>query len=272
MVGLFKLKKKLCRYCKLFFTFFKCSLMNSLEYRFNFFFGGLFELAWMIMYIVLFNLIYANTNSIAGWTRYEILMLVAYTGFIDSTYTFLANAGVGETSLLVNQGTMDFILLKPINKQFYISFRKISIPQFYNIVIGVVLMIYFINKLNIDLNLYKIIIFIVLSVNTLFIMYNFFFIIMMLSFWFINMDFIYGLTPEVFTIGNKPIKIYPNILQKIFTYIIPLAVAFNYPVEFLVKGLNIQGIILCFVVSLGIFGVAQIVLRAGIKRYSSAGS
>jgi ABC-type uncharacterized transport system, permease component len=246
--------------------------MNSLEYRFNFFFGGVFELAWMVMYIALFNVIFANTNAIAGWTKYEVLLLVAFCGFIDATFTFFSNAGVGEISTLVNQGTMDFILLKPINKQFYLAFRKTSIPQFYNIVISVGLIVYLVCKLNLDLSAGKVILFVILCLNGLFIMYNFFFIVMSLSFWVVNMSFIFGLMPEVWTIGNKPIKIYPNIIQKFFTYIIPLAVAFNYPIEYLVKGLGIYQIALCFIMSFVIFIAAQIILKAGMKKYSSAGS
>lgn len=226
----------------------------------------------MVMYIVFFNTIFINTSSIGGWSQNEILILVVFCGLIDSLFTFFLNAGVGEIPQLINQGTLDFILLKPINRQFYLSIRKTTIPLIYNIIINIILLIYLIKSSNIQLSLQKIFAFSVLTVNGVFVIYCFTFILMSLSFWFIKMDVIFGLLPEIITIGNKPFKIYPNIIQKIFTYVIPLAITFNYPVVYLVKGLDKFNIAAAFAVSFVFFSLSRFVFKQGLKKYSSASS
>jgi len=213
-----------------------------------------------------------NTSSIAGWAKNEILLLVFLGGLMDSVFTFLVVGSIAELPYHVNQGTLDFILLKPINKKFYLSFRRFIIPQIFNIILILAGVIYYFIKLNLNISFVNMLTFIILSINGFLIIYNIIFIIMSLSFWVVKMDVISALGSELITIGNKPREIYPLVLQKIFTYIIPLFLAFNYPIMSITNRLQSFDIILPIILTIILSYISKIVLKAGLKRYSSASS
>lgn len=258
------------KYFRLFHQFFKCSLMNSLEYKFNFFFGGVFELIWMIMNVIFFNVIFMNTDAIGGWKVNQVLILVFFCGLCDSVITFAVNSGCGEIPTLINQGTMDFILLKPISKRFYLSFRKQNVSQIFNMIFNIAGIVLVTIKYHMKITKINILLSCLLAINGMFINYLILFTLMTLSFWVIKMDVVFGLTQEIFTIGNKPVSIYPKLVQKIFTYIIPMAIAFNYPVMCYSGMLGEDKIVLAFGISLVAFILSNLILRAGLKKYSSA--
>ena len=105
------------------------SLMNLMEYKFNFIAGGTFELVWTAMYVLFIDVVFTHTETINGWNRYQTLMLTFQGGLMDSAFTFLIVPGLRRLPEMVNTGSLDFILLKPINKRFNISFHKFDVPQ-----------------------------------------------------------------------------------------------------------------------------------------------
>ena len=96
----------------------KGSFMNQMEYKFNFIVGGSFELIWMIMYIVFIDVLFLHTESINGWGKYQMLMLTFQGALMDSIFTFSIVPGLKRLPEMINMGTLDFILLKPVNKRF----------------------------------------------------------------------------------------------------------------------------------------------------------
>lgn len=260
------------RYIKILYAYLRGSLMQQMEYKFNFIIGGTFELVWMGMYLIFINVIFLHTTSINGWNKYETLMLTFQGGLMDSIFTFLIVPGLKRLPTFVNTGELDFILLKPINKRFNLCFSEFDIPQIKNIFINILCLMYCLYKLNIRLNIDKLFLYILLSVNGFLMIYSIIFILMCLSFWVIRMDIVMGLGSEMIGIGNKPISIYPKIIQKFLIYVIPLLVCFNFPVLYILKGLNTLFIFYSFIATSIVYLLSNHIFKMGLKKYVSAGS
>ena len=246
--------------------------MNQIEYKFNFITGGTFELMWMIMYIIFIDVLFLHTESINGWNEYRMLLLTFQGGLMDSIFTFCIVPGLKRLPEMINRGTLDFILLKPINKRFNISFNEFDVPQIKNILINIFGIVYCVVKLKIEIMPTNFILYLILSVNGFFIIYSIMFILMSLAFWFMRMDIVMGIGSELITVGNKPMSIYPNIIQKILIFIIPLFVCFNFPILYIVKGLNLYFIIYSFIATAICFMILNFIFKRGLRRYVSAGS
>ena len=95
---------------------------------------------------------------------------------------------------------------------------------------------------------------------------------MSLAFWFMRMDIVMGIGSELITIGNKPIVIYPNIVQKILIYVVPILVCFNFPILYLVDGLEKFFISYSLFSGILVFLISNWIFRRGLRRYVSAGS
>ena len=260
------------RYFKLLYAYLRGSLMQQMEYKFNFIIGGTFELIWMAMYLIFINVIFLHSDSINGWNKYETLMLIFQGGLMDSIFTFLIVPGLKRLPTLINTGELDFILLKPLNKRFHLCFSEFDIPQIKNVFINIIGLVYCLRKLTIDLNFTKIGMYILLSINGFLMIYSIIFILMCFSFWVIRMDIVMGLGSEMIGIGNKPISIYPKIIQKFLIYILSLLVCFNFPVLYILKGLKIYYIFYSLVITGIIYFISNFIFQKGLKKYVSTGS
>ena len=253
-------------------AYFKGSLMNLMEYKFNFISGGTFELVWLFMYLIFIDTIFIHTETVNGWDKYRMLMLTFQGGLMDSVFTFLIVPGLKRLPEMINTGTLDFILLKPLNQRFTISFNEFDIPQIKNIIINITGLMYCLIKLNIWMTPLKLLLYILLSLNGFFLIYSIMFILMSLAFWFMRMDIVMGIGSELITIGNKPMQIYPRLLQKILIFVIPLFVCFNFPILFAVKDLSIGYILYSFAASFIFFLLSNFIFKKEVRRYVGSGS
>ena len=253
-------------------AYFKGSLMNLMEYKFNFISGGTFELVWLFMYLIFIDTIFIHTETVNGWDKYRMLMLTFQGGLMDSVFTFLIVPGLKRLPEMINTGTLDFILLKPLNQRFTISFNEFDIPQIKNIIINITGLTYCFIKLNIRMTPLKLLLYILLSLNGFFLIYSIMFILMSLAFWFMRMDIVMGIGSELITIGNKPMQIYPRLLQKILIFVIPLFVCFNFPILFAVKDLSVSYILYSFTASFIFFLLSNFIFKKGVRRYVGSGS
>lgn len=250
----------------------KGSFMNQMEYKFNFIVGGSFELIWMIMYLVFIDVLFLHTESINGWNKYQMLMLTFQGALMDSIFTFSIVPGLKRLPEMINTGTLDFILLKPVNKRFQISCHEWDIPQIKNIIINIFGITYCMKNLNNKITTIKFALYLLLSINGFFMIYSIMFLLMTLAFWFMRMDIVMGIGSELITIGNKPISIYPNFIQKILIYILPILICFNFPVLYLMSGLKIYFIVYSLFSGMLLFIISNWIFYRGLRRYIGAGS
>ena len=86
------------------------------------------------------------------------------------------------------------------------------------------------------------------------------------------MDIIMGVGAELITLGNKPISIYPKIIQKLLIYLIPLFAIFNSPVIYLIKNFKVYHVFYSFLSIIILFYLSNFLFIKGLKKYESTGS
>lgn len=191
---------------------------------------------------------------------------------MDAFFSMIFVPGLSRLPELVGSGGLDFFLLKPINQRFIISFNDFDISQLKNIVIILCGIVYVIFDMPITISLPVLLIYLLLSLNGFIIIYSLLFILMSLSFWVIRMDVVMRIGSELISIGNKPMSIYPKIVQKVLIYIIPILVCFNFPVMYLIGELSYAFVVFSFIVSAAMWWLSNRVYRFGVRRYASASS
>src|SRR5262245_46346515 len=114
------------RYLRLYLAFARFGLASEMAFRANFLVKLTVEAMWLGVLILFYELIFARTDSVAGWDRERYLFFIgchyALGGLIEAL--FLENCtGFAE---LVRSGELDHYLLKPIDEQFLITTRHID--------------------------------------------------------------------------------------------------------------------------------------------------
>jgi ABC-2 type transport system permease protein len=129
-------------YWKVFLTFASNSLVRDMTFRANFIFQCISSVSWTAMNVGFYAIIFQFTKSIGegtGWQRDEFFLFLATTWFINSIVQAFFMSNAEEFSELIRTGGLDFALLKPIDTQFLISFRRIEWSALSNFAAGLVI-------------------------------------------------------------------------------------------------------------------------------------
>tara|TARA_Y100001970_G_scaffold8414_1_gene9811 strand:+ start:532 stop:1359 length:828 start_codon:yes stop_codon:yes gene_type:complete len=269
------MKLMVLRYIHLWFSIFKYSLARDMEYKTNFI-GSLFvDVIYYITWYYFFEVIYSKTSMLGDFDREAILVFLIATFFVDTIFMMLFD-GAGYLREHIRTGSLDFILLRPVNSQFLISFRYI---RSYTLVSLLVLSIILYNILIAfhpeSLNLLNIGLFTISLFMGVLIWYSFEFIIASLTFFF--RDFRTGgwLSHEVMKFSMRPDSIYKGFMRKILFTILPMALVASFPSRLLLHGLTIQNQKYFFtqiVVVTILLSLTRVFWKIGLKRYESAQS
>lgn len=123
-------------YARVWLTFFRNSLVRELTFRGNFAVEVVTRTFWFAAQIVLFDIIYAHVDAIRDWSREEYFAFMATGMLINSFVEALFMPNCAEFSELIRTGDLDFALLKPIDTQFLVSFQKLDLAEFSQIVLS----------------------------------------------------------------------------------------------------------------------------------------
>lgn len=247
----------------------KKGFIEQAEYQIDFYLRCLYEIALVIVNMGFFDIIYLHTETIGTWTLNEIKILVLVSALLDGFITFFCVEGLNRLPQLIDTGELDYILLKPVNKRIYISFYKVCASQIFSISFFFIYLLVLLVKEG--YTIIQFLIFIFMTLISLVILYCMFFCIMCLSFWTVRVDIGVSLFFQLFTVGNKPLEIYPEIAKKILSFLIPIGLAINYPVLSFRNIFTIRHLLEECVVGIGIFILSQCIFKKGLQKYESVG-
>lgn len=269
---MFPLVNKIKRYLSIPLLFLKQSGMSQLEYRFEFLTWTIVSVLWIGLTLVIVQLVFGQVNAVAGWTKDQVLLVVAISGIFTSLLWMFVTPSLENLSDNIRTGNFDFYLTKPINSRFLASVSKYDVD---NITRVCVLIYYILFSLGIwysGLPLLSVTGFFLAFIMGIIIFYNLFFIMITSSFWLIDLSNISDLFDNLMSVGKYPTYIFEGSLKFIFFLIVPVVFVATFPAQFLIgksdPKILLLGIILVIVSSL----FSQWFWNFALKRYSSASS
>jgi viologen exporter family transport system permease protein len=123
-------------YPRVFWTFFRNSLVREMTFRGNFVITVLTRTFWFVAQLTLFEIIYRNVVSISDWSREEYFAFMATGMLINAIVETFFMPNCANFSELIRKGDLDFVLLKPIDTQFLVSFQKIELAMLNQILLA----------------------------------------------------------------------------------------------------------------------------------------
>lgn len=222
--------------------------------------------------VVSVELIFGQVDSIAGWSREEVLLLICVHGlFFDFLWTFILQ-NLLSFSHYIRKGELDFALLKPVNLRFLVSTRYFEFDHWLRIIFLIFLLFKLLRRIPVQLTIFSWLNFSLLFFLGLFIFYNFYFMITTTNFWFINIYNLEDLFHEISQVGRVPVYVFQRGMRFIFTYIIPVAFIATFPVQVLLGRSDSKITVLALVLALISFFLSQKFWNFALKHYSSASS
>ncbi|MGV3615877.1 MAG: ABC transporter permease [Fimbriimonas sp.] len=261
----------MARYWRIYRTFFVSSFARELEFRANFFAKVLQNVLWIFFFVAILFVVYRNTDSVAGWTRGDALILAA-TVFLMNAFANALFFSLSEIPSQVRMGTLDFVVTKPVDSQFWVSTRRFNFDQIGTLVAGVIMIAIGVSSAHLSPSPLQWLGYLTLVASALALFYAFNLALMTTGVWLVRVDNLWVLSESIVQVARYPLDIYGSGLQRLLTFAVPLGLLSTIPARQLVRGFDPS------MVALGVgWAVASLLLsrafwRFALRHYSSASS
>jgi ABC-2 type transport system permease protein len=259
------------RYLRLWAAFIKNCMIRELSFRLNFILQALTGSTWFLMSVLTFWVVFQHTQEVAGWTKYEVLLLLGSSHLLMRLFMTLFMENLARLPELIRTGELDFYLVKPVSAQFVLSTRYFSSDAVADATVGISLMLYAASKLDLHPSLSGALLFGLLLLNGLALYYSIMFILVTSAFWFIRfnaMDIWWQLT----NIVRQPAELFPGRIKAFLTWCLPMLIIVNFPVKALLGRLDLPSAALAMLASLLLLFASSAFFKLALKRYRSASS
>ena len=251
-------------------AFYRSSIQTDLEYRVDFFTRILASLLGLMTTVGALSIAYNYTGTLKGWSFPQTLVLLAIYYLMDGLIEMFIAPNMRAVMEQVRQGTLDFVLMKPLNSQFMATFRTVNIWRIVNVMVGLGLTLYTISRLSLSVGPSQALGFsLTLAAGTV-VVYSFWLCLVTLTFWFVKIDNIEQIVWQAFEAGRYPIEIYPVWLRGALTYVVPVAFIITVPAQALSGKLPSAFFVIAPVVAVVTLVLSSAFWRYGLRHYTGA--
>jgi ABC-2 type transport system permease protein len=261
------------RYATIYAALWKNSVAREMSFKGNFILWIIVELLWFGLQLCFVTVVYSQTDSVGTWTKWQMVLLVGASNFIQQIYQafFLTNCtGLSE---LVRTGKMDFLLALPVNTRFIVSTRMVDLGAFVNALFAVCVMLFAAHKLGLHPSFLQLTGFALLCVVGIFIHYSLMFILAAISFWTVRAQGIVWGYYNLFNIARMPDEAFKGAFKAFFTFALPVLLVSNVPARVLADKVAAPSSWILLLALGGVWAViSEWFWRLSVRRYTSASS
>ena len=191
---------------------------------------------------------------------------------LDGLTSTLLRPNLSRIVTHVQEGTLDFVLLKPIDSQFWLSLRTVSPAGLPELVAGLGLMLWAAPQAGAPLSPAALFLAGLLLVAAAVILYALWFVLAATSIWFVKTWNATEVLRAALSAGRAPVSAYPPAVRTLFTLVLPVAFLTTVPAEALLGRLTWPWAL----TSAGVAGLALLISRQfwrfALRFYTSASS
>ncbi|HEU6447830.1 MAG TPA: ABC-2 family transporter protein [Verrucomicrobiae bacterium] len=259
------------RYLTIYAALWRNSVTREMSFKGNFILWIFVELLWFALQLCFIGVLYLHTNEIGTWTKWQVVLLVGASSFIQQTFQAIFLTNFTQLSELVRTGKMDFLLALPVNTRFIVSFRQVDLGAFVNAGFAVAVMVYSLVQLHFTPTVWEVFGFLVLCGVGILIHYSLMFILASISFWTVRAQGIVWGYYNLFNIARMPDEAFKGAFKIVFTFVLPMLLVSNVPVRVLAQKITspVQLLVL-FGLALICAGVSEWFWKKSLRRYTSA--
>jgi viologen exporter family transport system permease protein len=258
-------------YLRLFWVFFKVSVLNELQYRVNFFVELWQSILNVAGGLLTLSIVFAQTTDLNGWSRPELMAVMGIHIFVGGLIKAAIQPNMERVMNDVQQGTLDYALTKPEDSQVMISVREFRIWLLTDCVVGLFLLGTAIRELKEVIGLNEALTFGSLLILGGLMIYSFWLVLTTTAFWFVRVWNLLEIFQSMYQTGRWPVNIYnPDVLRYALTFLVPIAFAVTFPAQALIGKLDPANLLLAAGMAIVLLVISRWFWQFGLRRYSGA--
>ncbi len=260
------------KYLKVYKKFLYTSLASEFEYKANILIDLITAILSLIGSIFLLTIFFQRSNIVGGWEFEQALIIQGIYTILNGITNTWFNPNLTEIVKHIREGTLDFVLLKPIDSQFNISLKKLNPSGFLEIILGICLLLYCIKLNQININFSFLTLCTITIICSISILYSLWFFISTTTIWFVKTWNATEVLRSFLYIGRFPLNSFSFSLRIFFSVFIPIAFITTIPSEVFLGLSQVWKILLEVIVAIVFLISSRKFWLFALKYYSSASS
>lgn len=250
--------------------FWGASMAAKLEYPLNFLVELIAVAGNLAGSLFVLSLFYKPGRSLGGWSWEAALVVLGIYTLLDGVTSTLLQPNLSTIVKHVQNGTLDFVLLKPVDSQFWLSFRIFSPWGLPGFATGLGLIFYGVNQAAASPQVgVAAVLLLGASITTL---YSLWFMLAATSIWFVKVWNATDVLRSTLEAGRYPVSAYPTGLRFFFTFLLPVAFLTTVPAEAFLGHSSNEWLMASMSVTALALTASRLFWRYALRFYTSASS
>ena len=228
------------------------------------------------MTILFIGIIFSNTSNVKGWSHHQYLFLTGTHMILTSLFETFFFGNCWRVSEMVRNGDLDFVLLRPANAQFLVSFERLDLSSLTNVFVGAGVCIYALKQGDISVTSAQVFLYITLLFSGLVTLYSLVMMFATTSVWFVRQTSLNSLWFYAVSLARYPADIYKPFLGGalwfVLVFIFPVLLVANLPASTMVKVLQVKMILYAVGLSAVLLLISHYIFQKSLYWYRSASS
>lgn len=250
------------------------NMRSSMQYKANMWLLTFSQTIVVLGELLSIWIMFKQFKSVGYWGFYETALMFGIVIFVFSFAECFAR-GYDEFPKLIKNGTLDRLLVRPVNIHLQILGNQVELVKIGRILVGFIVILIALIKLSIAWTIWKVLVLIGTLLCGVVIITGIFMIGAGISVFSVeNLEFINIMTNGGKELSFYPINIYNKWLARIFTFILPFA-CFNYlPISYLCGYGSLPPVIYALSPFIGMLFIIPCILffNWSLKKYQSTGT
>ncbi|CAI8167714.1 MAG: ABC transporter permease [Prochlorococcus sp.] len=252
--------------------FWGTALAGQLEYQANIVIDLVAMVGSLAGSIFVLSLFYGQGRELGGWSWQAALVVQGFYTLFDGMASTWLRPNLGAIVTHVREGTLDYVLLKPIDSQFWLSLRTLAPAGLPEMALGVALIVWAAAQAGASFSMGSILLALLMLLSGGCILYALWFVIAATSIWFVKTWNATEVLRAALAAGRFPVSAYPPTLRLMFTFIFPVAFLTTVPAEAILGRSAISIVVLGLLLASLFLAVSRMFWHFALRHYTSASS
>jgi ABC-2 type transport system permease protein len=249
----------------------RASALLAMQYRLDFVLDGFMSIFWTGSALVPLLVLYGQRTTVAGWTWPEALLVVGWFTLLKGVLDGAIQPALTNVVEHIRKGTLDFLLLKPVDAQFMVSTSRFELYKGSDVFGGLFLLGWAIHRLGRWPSVGGMALAAMLLVGAVVILYSIWILVVSLAFFVVKVDNLSYLFSSIYDAARWPSSVFRGALAFVFTFVIPLALMTTYPALAILDRLSAWRAVFAVLGAAAFAFAARRVWLKAMGHYTSAG-
>ncbi|MFN0058246.1 MAG: ABC transporter permease [Planctomycetota bacterium] len=260
------------RYLRLYGCFVRFSFSRALQFRLDFFFRVVMDCMFYAMHLGFFAILYGHVAELGGFDRHQTMIFCAGFFFVDALHMTIFSNNMWHLPSLINQGDLDYYLVRPAATLFFVSLQEFAANSFLNLLITAGILVWAIATYPSPLTTIEIAGFVVLLVLGTLLYWSLYMLCILPVFWLHSAQGIKNFFFSIEQFTQRPHRIYTGWAGRLLRSVLPFAMVASYQSYLLLRGWDWRALAELIGVVAIFFALVLGVWSRGLRVYASASS